>query len=245
MDKCYFADKMSLHYRAALHLQTVKIMQKHLLGLALAVICGIAAAKPYPVHDQLDKGNISKVDMLKVWDDLVVQNGKFDNAEDKERAIAEARTLIAMGENGSDPNFASPETGLSPSETHYFLAGLYWNIHKLGEPGSAEKAEKHFQQLLPLLSGKEKLEAQHEYGKFLASTAQFDRAIPVLKEVLQNNLEEAHKTLALVFATQDKKEEAIKEMKTYLKHFPHDNEAMLALQAIEEGKLNFETHPVK
>jgi len=127
---------------------------------------------------------------------------------------------------------SSPASNTSSSESTRPSADAAGN--------AATAADKYFQQLLPLLSGKGKANIQYEYGSFLASSAQIERAIPVLQESVAGGNKEAHKALAMALLAQDKKADAIREMKTYIQLFPKDSEAQHLLQAIETGNIRRE-----
>ena len=218
-------------------------MQKHLLTLALAAICATAAARPYPAHDKLlsqaPEVIISSA-YSEIIQDLNAQNGKFDNDEDKKRALAETRTLIDLHEKVLSEKIITPEDKENYQEILWRLANLHGLAHQFGVSGAAEKADQYYQQVLPLLSGKEKARLQHQYGGLLSSLNQTDRALATFREAAQNGEEKAHRSLALLLSSLGKKEEAIQEMKTYIKQFPQDNEAQRILQAIEEDKLRLE-----
>lgn len=226
-------------------------MKKSLLTLCLAAVCATATAKPYPAHDMgqvltSNHINISAAD--KIYDDLSTHAGmyppQFDNADDKAQATTEVRALIALF------NGMLAENIITPEHEHYRgilfrLARLNWIAHNLDVPDAATAADKHFQQLLPLLSGKEKADIQYEYGSFLASSAQIERAIPVLQAAVVGGNKKAHKALAMALLAQDKKADAIREIKTYLQLFPQDSDAQHLLQAIETGNIRRENVSAK
>jgi hypothetical protein len=221
-------------------------MKKSLLTLSLAVACTAATAKPYPAHDMGQVLSSNHIDISaadKIYDDLGEHAGmyppQFDNADDKAQATTEIRALIALF------NGMLAEKIITPEHEHYRgilfrLARLNWIAHNLDVPDAATAADKYFQQLLPLLSGKGKANIQYEYGSFLASSAQIERAIPVLQESVAGGNKEAHKALAMALLAQDKKADAIREMKTYIQLFPKDSEAQHLLQAIETGNIRRE-----
>lgn len=226
-------------------------MKKSLLALCLAVVCATATAKPYPAHDMGQVLTSNHIDISaadKIYDDLSTHAGmyppQFDNADDKAQATTEVRALIALF------NGMLAENIITPEQEHYRgmlfrLARLNWIAHNLDVPDAATAADKHFQQLLPLLSGKEKADIQYEYGSFLASSAQIERAIPVLQAAVAGGNKKAHKALAMALLAQDKKADAIREIKTYLQLFPQDSDAQHLLQAIETGNIRRENVSAK
>lgn len=226
-------------------------MQKNLLILSFAALCATAIAKPYLEHDMGKVLTANQVDITaadKILDDLGEHAGmyppQFDNADDKDQAITETRALITLYNGMIAEKIITPEHQLYRGII-FRLARLNWLAHNLDVPGAAAEADKHFQQLLTLLSGEEKATAQYEYGLFLASSNQIDRAATVLREAVNGGKTEARKSLAMALLAQDKKDEAIKEMKAYLKQFPKDAEAGQLLQAMETGNIEREIMKAK
>lgn len=222
-------------------------MKKSILTALLFSVFAVAHAKPYPKHDLSKVVTPTHIDFAiaeQTYRDLSQHASayptKFDNAADKARATAEAKELARIY-NGL---FATQI--ITPDNEHYHqilhrAARVNWMAHNLDVPNSATWADSHYQTLLAQASGQDKARWMGEYGYFLASVGQTNKAVNVLQQAVAQGNTAAKHDLALALLMQNKKDQAVQTLREYIQAYPKDTTAKEMLEAIQAGRVQVQS----
>ena len=222
-------------------------MKKIIFATLLASVMSIAYAKPYPKHDLSQivtprsvNFAVAEQTYLDLKQHAAMYPTTFDNAQDKALATQEAQELARIFNGLFHLEIITPEHPAYQELLHR-AARVNWIAHNLDVPNTAAAADKHYQTLLTKLSGKNKALLLGEYGSFLASVGHTQRAVNALQESVQQGNIAAKRELAMALLTQNKKADALKNIREYLHAYPNDTTAQELLEAIQAGRVEVKT----
>lgn len=218
-------------------------MKKILFTALLAGAFAFAYAKPYPKHDLskiVTPNSVNFAVAEQIYQDLSrhaqMYPTTFDNARDKALATAESKELSRIFNSLLHTKIITPQHEAYLQILHR-AARINWMAHNLDVPQAAAYADRHYQTLLSAVSGKEKAAVLGEYGNFLASVGQTDKAVALLKQSVQAGNAAAKKTLAMALLAQGKQNDAERNLREYVKAHPQDTDAKKILQAVQAGRV--------
>lgn len=153
----------------------------------------------------------------------------FDNAADKTRAQQDVQYLASVADVLGDDAIRNQDIPVIK-----LFARLYWIGHNLDQPGHAQRADTFY--AVWMENADDKPAVQEEYGRFLASSEQGERAEPLLRAAYQNGRKQAAMPLGMLMLAQEKKDEALALLREYAAAFPEDPRAAKLIEAVETGK---------
>ena len=143
-------------------------------------------------------------------------------------------------------NVILPPTPQAADAPLYAMAArFYWIGHNLDQPGYGDKADKAYATLLELTPAAEKAAVQDDYGRFLASSGQGERAEPLLRAAYASGHQATALPLGMLLLSLGKQEESLSLMREYVQAFPQDEQAQKLLEAIASGNVEIKTTQVQ
>lgn len=161
---------------------------------------------------------------------------KFDSEEDREKAVKDVQFLAALADMLGES--ARKQGDIAVLKLN---AQLYWIGHNLDQPGLAQQADESFAAWLKHAPDADKAEVSEWYGRFLASSAQGERAKPLLQSAYDSGRKESALPLAMVNISQGDKAAAETLLREYTQNFPQDTQAQKLLEAVESGQVEVRT----
>ena len=218
-------------------------MKKALFTALLAALSAIAQAKPYPQHDMNQLVQPKSINMAlanQVFNDLsehaIAYPTRFDNATDQQRASAEAAQLAKLFRLMVETQVVTPKDA---QYTGFLRQVAQTNAmaHNLDVPNAAAAADKYYQAWIARLNGKEKAQAQGEFGLFLVYSNRIDRGIATLQQALKNGDPLANRALGIAYLMKGNTAKAKQYLQAHLKNNPQDKQAATLLDAVKNGKV--------
>ena len=80
-----------------------------------------------------------------------------------------------------------------------------------------------------------------EYGYFLSSVGQTDKAVNILQQAIKQGNTAAKHDLALALLMQNKKDQAMQTLREYIQAYPKDTTAKEMLEAIQAGRVQVQS----
>ncbi|MDO5090217.1 MAG: hypothetical protein Q4D61_01600 [Cardiobacteriaceae bacterium] len=165
---------------------------------------------------------------------------RFDNDADRAQAIKDVQFLGALADAFGENAVAQKDLALLKLN-----AQIYWIGHNLDQAGFAAKADTTFADWLELAEEKDKAEVMEYYGRFLASSAQGERAEPLLRSAYQAGRKESALPLAMLLLSRGDKDAALQYLREYAQSFPEDSRAQDFVEAVEKGNFEVKKAEVK
>lgn len=222
-------------------------MKKWILAVLLTSALNFAYAKPYPQHDLSKIITPNRVDFAlaeQVYQDLSRHAARyptqFDNANDKVLAVKEAKELARIFNALFETKIITPKHEAYLQLLHR-AARVNWIAHNLDVPQAATWTERHYQTLMMQLSGKEKAILLSEYGSFLASSGQTQKAVIMYQNAIKQGYPAAKRELSMVLLSQNKREQAVQTMHEYVQAHPKDTAAKELLVAMKTGRVQIKS----
>lgn len=209
--------------------------------LMLGLIMTSSYAAPYQkldvsriVQKQDGKSSIDLAVFARAIDHLVPYASdyppRFDNDSDRAQAIKDVLFLGEVAAILEQAATAQGDFSIMPLN-----ARLYWIGHNLDQAGFAEKADASYAAWLKHSSATEKAAIQEEYGRFLASSAQPERAKPLLQAAYDSGRQQSAFPLGILLLSEGQQSEALTLLRDYSQRFPDNEMAKEIVQAIEAG----------
>jgi tetratricopeptide (TPR) repeat protein len=159
---------------------------------------------------------------------------QFDTPQDKQRATEDVKALSGMLDLLI--NVPNPALGLLS------LAGDVNSIgHNLDIPGSAQKANSNFMQLLAVAPSDPR--GNYMYGTFLAGIGKPKEALPYLEKARSVGVLDAAYSIGMTHLSLGDKEQALKNLEDYKRLKPSDGSVNQLIDAIRNGKIDFKKNP--
>ncbi|MDA3046165.1 hypothetical protein OFO10_03255 [Campylobacter sp. VBCF_06 NA8] len=164
----------------------------------------------------------------------------FDNQEDEKNARSDLRVLLSifdwLRENKKFETMSAKEQFyLDWQNTRLFVMA-----HNFDMSGNfAKNADEGYEKLLKFDRNGE---IRTEFADFLANSNRIERAENEFKKAISEGSKSAHYGLAIAYMAQNKKDEAIKELKIYISNFPDDNSAKEMLEIFTNSELEIKYH---
>ncbi|MGF6148507.1 Putative Zn-dependent protease, contains TPR repeats [Kingella potus] len=224
---------------------------KKILAAILLASFGIAFAAPYLQHNVkqsvLAGQRFNGPAADKIFNDLAGHAGnypvRFDNAADQKRAARDAGELLNIFRALIETDIVKPSDGNYLPMLHH-TARLAWIAHNLDVQGAAQTADGYYRKLLSVQPQAQRAQTLGEYGSFLASANQPDAALRMLRQAVDGGNAASRKTLAAVLLTKGQKEQALREIRAYVKQYPQDGEAKRMLEAVQSGRVEVKRVPM-
>lgn len=152
---------------------------------------------------------------------------QFDTPQDKERALKDVRDLVGL---------MSLLVDASPSNTDLLFraARTFGMAHNMDVPGTAEKADELFRQLLDLEPTHP--QGNFQYGAFLAGVGQPRMALPYLDKALSLGVTDADYSLGLTHLSLGDKARALQHLQAFKRRQPRNTEVDTLMDAIQSGR---------
>lgn len=217
------------------------------LLILITLISSSSFAKEYGVYDpkmiltvtETNTGKKYGLDLNyldKIINDLSVHARnyppKFDSENDKQRATKDAEILSGMLDTLVNNPKASPDLLRRTS--------LLNSIgHNLDIPGSAQKADRDFQNLLNQLP--DDPAANFAYGAFLGGANQGSKALPYLEKSAKAGFTDAYFSLGMAYLAQNNTELSLKNFEIYKKYNPNDQDVNKIIEAVKSGNIQIKS----
>ena len=223
---------------------------KKILAAALLAFSTAAFAAPYPQQNMqsvITPERFSGAAADKIYNDLAAHAGeyplRFDNAADQKRAARDAAELLRISRSLIETDIIKPDDEAYIPMLHR-TAQTAWIAHNLDVEGAAQTADAYYRKLLSAQPKAQRAQTLGEYGGFLAASAQTDAALRVLRQAVDGGNGAARKPLAIVLLTKGQKEQALREIRAYVKQYPRDEQAKHMLEAAQAGRVEVKGAPM-
>jgi tetratricopeptide (TPR) repeat protein len=159
---------------------------------------------------------------------------KFDNPQDRQRAVQDVKILSGMLDTLINPPAADP--GLLARAAYLNSMG-----HNLDIAGSTEKTNSIFRRLLAAAPADPR--GNYLYGTFLAGAGKPKEALPYLEKALAGGVIDAAYTIGVTYLALGEKARALENLEEYQRRKPSDENVGMIIEAIRNGKIEFRKSP--